>query len=353
MVATRSSLLESAVAEAAAGAAAADLAPASPPSPELPGLAELEAAAEVAYRHLSPTPQINWPLLSRRCGCEVWVKHENHHPTGAFKVRGGLVYLERLLARQPDCKGLVTATRGNHGQSVAFAAGLAGLEAVIVVPRGNNPDKNRAMQALGAELVVHGRDFDEAAQFAAQLAAERGLHRMPSFHLDLVSGVAGYSLELLRAAPDLERVYVPIGLGSGICGMICARNALGLKTEIVGVVATGADCYARSLEAGACVETPEADTLADGMAVRIPNETALAIMRDNLSRVARVSDSETLAAVRHYFTDTHNIAEGAAAAPLAALLQDKDRAGRRVGLVLSGGNISSELYARALGGGEP
>lgn len=316
---------------------------------ETPDLEQLERAARDIYRHLQASPQLAWPLLSQRCGCEVLVKHENHNPTGAFKVRGGLLYLQRLRERQPDCPGVVTATRGNHGQSVAFAAARNGLQAVVVVPEGNSADKNRAIQALGAELVIHGADFDAAIPYAQSLAQQRGLHRMPSFHADLVCGVASYSLEFLRAAPDLERVYVPIGLGSGICGMICARNALGLETEIIGVVSTEADCYAQSLAAGHCISTASAATLADGMAVRTPSPEALALMQGNVSRIVRVTDEQVLAAMACYFSDTHNVAEGAGAAALAALLQERElNRGRRVGLVLSGGNIDSELYRRAL-----
>jgi len=309
----------------------------------------IEEASQTVYRGMAPSPQIQWPLLSQRCSCEVWVKHENHNPTGAFKVRGGLVYLDRLHTREPHVTGIVTATRGNHGQSIAFAAARLGIQAVIVVPEGNNPEKNLAMQALGAELIVHGKDFDEAASYTQVLADERGLHRMPSFHIDLVSGVASYALEFLRAQPNLDRVYVPIGLGSGICGTISARNALGLDTEIIGVVSTNADCYALSYKAGRCVETSTANTLADGMAVRVPNSDALSIIKDNVARIVSVNDDEILAAIRFYFSDTHNIAEGAGAAPLAALLKEKDiNSGDRVGLVLSGGNIDRELYLRAL-----
>ena len=316
----------------------------------LPTLNELDAIAAQVYQHLLPSPQLEWPLLSQRCGCEVWVKHENHNPTGAFKVRGGLVYLQRLSEQHPEFTGVATATTGNHGQSAAFAARKFGLQALVVVPEGNNPDKNRAMQALGAELIVYGRDFDESVVHAQQLAEERGLHRMPSFHMDLVGGVSTYSLEFLRAQPELDRVYVPIGLGSGICGMICARNALGLDTEIIGVVSSEADCYAQSLETGKCVQTDSADTLAEGMAVRVPSPEALEIMLDNVARIAKVDDRSILAAIGHLFSDTHNIAEGAGAAPLAAALQERElNNGRRIGLVLSGGNIDSELYRRALG----
>lgn len=316
---------------------------------QLPSLSDLETASKLVYQSLLPSPQLHWPLLSEDCGCEVWVKHENHLPTGAFKVRGGLVYINRLRQREPKLAGLVTATRGNHGQSVAFAAGRAGFKSLIVVPEGNNPEKNRSMQALGGELVVHGRDFDEAAQYAGSLAEGQGLHRIPSFHIDLVSGVASYALEFLQSQPDLRRVYVPIGLGSGICGVICARNALGLKTEIVGVVSDAADCYALSLAAGKCVSTESADTLADGLAVRVPNPDALEMMLGNVARTVTVTDKEILKAMRQYFTATHNIAEGAGAAPLAALCKEREQnAGVKVGLILTGGNADRALYQRVL-----
>ncbi|RLA40991.1 MAG: threonine dehydratase, partial [Gammaproteobacteria bacterium] len=248
-----------------------------------------------------------------------------------------------------DVRGVVTATRGNHGQSIAFAAARQGIHSVIVVPEGNNPEKNLAMQALGAELVVHGADFDEAVPYTEVLAKERGLHRMPSFHLDLVSGVATYAMEFFRAQPNLKRVYVPIGLGSGICGIICARNALGLETEIIGVVSNNADCYAQSYKAGHCIQTPTANTLADGMAVRVPNAQALEIIRENVTRIITVNDEQILSAMRIYFSDTHNIAEGAGAAPLAGLMKEKSlNTGEKVGLILSGGNVHRELYLRAL-----
>lgn len=312
-------------------------------------LADIEAAASIVYRELLPTPQINWPLLSARCDCDVWVKHENHNPTGAFKVRGGLVYLNRLRQRDPECPGVVTATRGNHGQSVALAAARNGMQAVVVVPEGNSEGKNRAMVALGCELVIHGQDFDESVEYAAALAVERNLHRMPSFHTDLVAGVASYGLEFFRAQPELERVYVPIGLGSGICGMISARNALGLETEIVGVVSSEASCYQLSLAAGHCVSTESANTFADGMAVRVPNAQALELMSGNVAEVVAVTDSEVMAAMGWFFEDSHNVAEGAGAAALAALMQQRDQnRGKKIGVVLSGGNVDSSIYTRAL-----
>tara|TARA_R110002110_G_scaffold205066_7_gene417289 strand:+ start:447229 stop:448203 length:975 start_codon:yes stop_codon:yes gene_type:complete len=313
-------------------------------------LEELKTAAAKVYQHMLPSAQLQWPLLDDRCGCRVLVKHENHNPTGAFKVRGGLVYAQQLSDEQPGITGLITATRGNHGQSIAFAAGRHGLNTVIVVPQGNSPDKNAAMVALGAELIEYGKDFDEASAYAQQLAQDRGLLRIPSFDRALVAGVASYGLELLQARPNLKRVYVPIGLGSGACGLISARNALGLSTEIIGVVASGADCYLRSFESGQCVATASADTAADGLAVRVPNPDALAMMLTHLERVVAVDDDEIFAAVGHYFTDTHNIAEGAGGAALAALLKETEiNRGLDVGVILSGGNISRSLYARALG----
>lgn len=312
-------------------------------------LAEFDTAAAFVHRTLDPTPQIHWPLLAERCGCDVWVKHENHLPTGAFKVRGGLWFLHTLLAEQADCSGVVAATRGNHGQSIAFAAARCGLRAVIVVPHGNNPDKNRAMRALGAELVEAGDDFDAALLHAGELAARDGLYAMPSFDAVLVQGVGTYAVELMRAVEDLDVIYAPIGLGSGLCGLLAARDALGLSTEIVGVVSAHADAYARSLESTALVQTASASTLADGMAVRTPSTEALAYMRGRVSRVVRVDDEAVLYAIAAYLSDTHNLAEGAGAAPLAALLSERDvQAGRRVAVVLSGGNIDRETLARAL-----
>ena len=320
----------------------------------LPPLDVLETAAAVVYRVMPPTPQIRWPLLCARAGAEVWVKHENHTPVGAFKLRGGLVYMEGLRRREPGITGVIAATRGNHGQSVAFAAARAGLRAVIVVPHGNSPEKNAAMQALGAELIEHGGDFQDAYEHAAGLAARRRLHFMPSFDEALVAGVASYALELLRAVSDLDAVYVPIGMGSGICGLIAARNALGLRTEVVGVVASGAPAYALSFAAGRPVASDAVRTMADGMAVRVPDPRALALILQGASRIVTVDDEEIQASMRSLFSDTHNAAEGAGAAALAALLQERDRMhGRRVALILSGGNVDREAFARILRCNEP
>jgi threonine dehydratase len=312
--------------------------------------AYLEEVAALVHAVMPPTPQYAWPLLGARVGAEVWVKHENHTPIGAFKIRGGIAYLADLTRREPDCPGIISATRGNHGQSLALAARRLGLPAVIVVPHGNSAEKNAAMRAFGAELVEHGSDFQEAAEFAAALAAERRLHFVRSFDPLLVAGVASYALELFGAAPDLDRVYVPIGMGSGICGMIAARDALGLRTEIVGVVAANAPAYALSFAAGAPVPTNRADTFADGLACRSPDPLAVATIRRGAARIVEVGEAEIEAAIRVLFTDTHNLAEGAGAAATAALLQEKEAArGRRVAVVLSGGNIDRRVLAPILG----
>lgn len=308
-------------------------------------LGELERAHAIVGQAVPPTPAHGWPLLSQRLGTRVVVKHENHTPIGAFKVRGGLVYLDRLKRERPSVPGIISATRGNHGQSLAFAASRHGVPAVIYVPQGNSVEKNRAMKAFGAELVEHGADFQAAREEAERRAQFAGLHMVPSFHTDLVLGVATYALELFRSAPDLDVIYVPIGQGSGICGCIMARDLLGLKTEIVGVQSTEAPSYALSFAAGRVVTTETSNTLADGMATRIPDPDALAIIRKGASRIVQVSDDEVAAAIRAYWTDTHNLAEGAGAAPLAAALQEKTKLqGKRVGLVLSGGNIDFELF---------
>ncbi len=308
-------------------------------------LDDLRDAHDLVLRTLAPTPAIAWPLIAARLGTDVVVKHENHLPTGAFKVRGGLTFCDALRRREPHVGGIVSATRGNHGQSLAFAGRRAGLTVTIVAPTGNSREKNAAMRALGADLIESGTDFQASREEAARLAAERDLHMVPSFHHDLVRGVATYGLELLDAHPDLDVLYVPIGQGSGICGCIAARDALGLKTEIVGVQAAGAPTYALSFAAGRPISINVADTLADGMATRVPDAEALAIILKGAARVVTVTDDEIAAAVRAYWTDTHNLAEGAGAAPLAAALKERARlAGRKVGLVLSGGNIDFALF---------
>ncbi|BDG73765.1 threonine dehydratase [Roseomonas fluvialis] len=308
-------------------------------------LTDLEAAAELVHGTFRPTPAIPWPMLAARTGAEVWVKHENHTPTGAFKVRGGLVYMDRLARERRGVRGVVSATRGNHGQSLAYAGRRHGVPVTILVPHGNSIEKNAAMRALGARLIEHGRDFDEARIEARRLADAEGLEFAPSFAPDLVVGVATYALELFRAAPSLDALFVPIGLGSGICGCILARDLLGLSTQIIGVQSTEAPSYQRSLEAGHIVELNSANTRADGMATRVPDPAAFEIIRRGAARIVTVTDDEVAAAIRAYWTDTHNLAEGAGAAPLAALLQERERwQGKRVATILCGGNIDIDLF---------
>ena len=308
---------------------------------------ELERAHGIVGAAVPPTPAHAWPLLATRLGTAVIVKHENHTPTGAFKVRGGLIYLERLKRERPGTAGIISATTGNHGQSLAFAASRYGVPATIYVPLGNSVEKNRAMRAFGATLVEHGTDFQIAREEAGRHAVRDGLELVPSFHPDLVLGVATYALELFAKAPDLDILYVPIGQGSGISGCILARDLLGLKTEIVGVQSTEAPSYALSFAAGMVVSTNSSNTRADGMATRVPDADAFAIIREGASRIAEVTDEEIGAAIRAYWTDTHNLAEGAGAAALAAALQDQRKLqGKRVGLILSGGNIDFDLFNR-------
>jgi threonine dehydratase len=312
---------------------------------ELPPLRDLEAAAQVVYRHMLPTPQYAWPLLGELAGTEVWLKHENHTPIGAFKIRGGLVYFSQL-GKVP---GVVTATRGNHGQSIALCARQYGVPATIVVPHGNSAEKNAAMRGFGARLVEHGRDFQAAKEHAERLAKEEGLHMVPSFHRLLVAGVATGSLELFRAVPDLQSVYVPIGQGSGICGAAAVRNALGSDAEIVGVVSAHARAYAESFACRRPVEIEVTTQIADGMAVRTPDPIALEAILREVDRIVEVSDEEVGAAMAAIFRCTHNCAEGAGAAGFAAILTERERLkGRKVAAVLSGGNIDRPLFAATL-----
>ena len=310
-------------------------------------LRQSERAQDIVHAAMPPTPAYAWPLLSERLGATAIVKHENHTPTGAFKVRGGLVYVDRLKRERPGTAGLIAATTGNHGQSIAYAARRYGVPVTIYVPHGNSVEKNRAMRAFGATLVEHGQDFQSAREEAGRRARLDGLEFVPSFHPDLVVGVATYALELLSKVPDLDVLYVPIGQGSGICGCILARDLLGLKTEIVGVQSTEAPSYALSFAAGTVVTTKTSQTLADGMATRFPDGDALAIIRKGASRIAQVTDDEICVAIRALWTDTHNLAEGAGAAALAAALQDKAKIrGKRIGLILTGGNIDLDLFNR-------
>jgi threonine dehydratase len=311
---------------------------------QLPSLAQIHEAQTVIYRSMPPTPQYAWPLLNQLLGCEAWIKHENHTPIGAFKLRGALVYVDWLKRSQPGLAGVVAATRGNHGQGVGMAARLNGLKAVIVVPYGNSREKNRAMLAQGVELIEHGDDFQESLEFARTLAAERGFAMVDSFHERLVMGTATFALELFQAAPPLDTVYVPIGLGSSICGVAAARNALGLTTEIVGVVAAEAPAYALSFRERRVVEAPARNGLADGLACRTPNLQAMEIIWQNAARVVTVSEAEIAQAMRAYYQDTHNLAEGAGAAALAAALQEHEaHAGKRIGIILTGGNVDRKI----------
>ncbi len=317
-------------------------------------LEALEHAVNVVRTAMLPTPQYAWPLLAHRLGCEVWVKHENHTPTGSFKVRGGLVYLSELHGSGQLPAGIITATRGNHGQSIPFAARRHGVPVTVVVPEGNSPEKNRAMQAWGAELLVHGRDFDEARLQAERLAEERGLSFVPSFHPALVRGVATFAWELFQAVGELDVVYVPIGMGTGICGLITVRDLLGLETEIVGVVSAQAPAFARSLEAGEIVQTDSALTFADGMACRVPTAEAFEIVQRGVARIVEVTDHEVAQAMRSLFEDTHNVAEGAGAAALAGLVQEAGaQRGGKAGVILTGGNVDTSVFSQVLQGQTP
>lgn len=317
----------------------------------LPTPADLEAASRIVYAALSPTPQYRWPLLCERLGAEVWVKHENHTPVGAFKIRGGLVYFEHLSKSPRKACGVITATRGNHGLSVAFAARRYGIPATVVVPHGNSEEKNLATRAMGAELIVHGEDFQAAREYAVELARAQSLQMVPSFHPLLVAGVGTYSLELFRAVRDIAVAYVPIGLGSGICGMLAARTALGLKTAIVGVVSAQAPAYALSFAARRAIEHPVSTRIADGMACRTPEPEALAAIWPGVERIVEVTDDEIAAAMRMIFECTHNVCEGAGAAAVAAATKEQPRvAGRRIAVVLSGGNIDRRVFADVLAG---
>ena len=315
----------------------------------LPTLQDIEAAAEVVYRDFAPTPQYRWGLLSERLGTDCWLKHENHTPVGAFKIRGGLTYFDQLAQRGALPREVISATRGNHGQSMGWAARRHGVACTIVVPRGNSVEKNAAMRALGVTLIEHGEDFQEAREHAMRIAAERGAHMVPSFHTDLLRGVSTYWWEFFRAVPQLDVVYVPIGQGSGACSAIAAKMALGHKVRIVGVVSRHATTYADSVAAGRVVEAPVTTRLADGMACRVADQQALDIIAPHIDHIVQVSDDEVAAAMRALFTDTHNVAEGAGAAALAAALQERSQLrGQAVGLALTGGNVDAAVFSKVL-----
>jgi threonine dehydratase len=315
----------------------------------LPVLDEVRAAADLVYGLMQPTPQYRWPLLCERLGTEVWVKHENHTPIGAFKARTAIVYAEELLKREPGVRGLIAATRGNHGQSVALAAQRKKLECVIVVPHGNSVSKNAAMRVQGTKLIEHGEDFQSSLEHAKKLAADLGYHLVPPYHRNIVLGIATYWLELFTAVPGIDVAYVPIGMGSGICSASAVRNALGLKTKLVGVVSEHAPTYALSWQQKKIVEAPATTKLADGLACRIGNEDALEVMLENVDHIVRVTDSEIAAAMRAMFTDTHNVVEGAGAAALAAATKESSTLkGQRVALIATGGNVDQGVFAQVL-----
>lgn len=319
----------------------------------LPTLAQIRTAADLVYRFMPATPQYSWPQINFRADAEVWIKHENHTPVGAFKIRGGIVYMDWLRREHPEVTTVVSATRGNHGQSIAFAAARAGLRSVIIVPHGNSVEKNRAMRALGAELIEFGDDFQEAVEHGKKLAAENHWHRVPPYHPLLVAGVATWALELFNAAPPLDSLYVPIGMGTGITGAIAVRDALGLSTKIVGVTSSHAPASALSFASGHVVEHAAATKIADGVACRLPDAAALEVFLNGVDRIVEVTDDEVEEAMRIYFSDTHNVAEGAGAIGLAALLKDR-RSGvtaraSRLGTVLCGGNVDTGVFAQVLG----
>jgi threonine dehydratase len=321
----------------------------SPVAALLPSLSKIREAQKVVYGIMQPTPQISWPLVNEALGTQVWAKHENHTPIGAFKARTAIYYAAELFRREPKIKGLITATRGNHGQSVALAGRRFGVPVTIVVPFGNSSEKNAAMRAQGGTLIEYGHDFQESREHAIRLSKENGFHLVPAFHRDIVAGVASYWVELFEAVPDLDVVYVPIGMGSGICAACAARNGLGRQTKIVGVVAEGAPAYALSFDAGRVIESPVTTQIADGMACRTPDENALAIMRENVEHVVRVSDEEIRRAMKVLFTATHNAVEGAGAASFAAALKEKNALpGKRVGIIITGGNVDHDVFAEVL-----
>jgi threonine dehydratase len=318
---------------------------------KLPTIDEIRSAAELIYRLMPATPQYCWPLLAERVGTEVWLKHENQTPTGAFKARTAVVYVDELIKRDPATRGLITATRGNHGQSVALAAQRFGIPATIVVPHGNSPEKNAAMRAQGATLIEFGADYQSAREKAVELAREQQLHMVQPYHFDIVRGVATYWLELFSSVKDTDVAYVPIGMGSGICSAVAVRNGLGLRTKLVGVVSAHAPSYAESFAQRKVVEMPATTQLADGLACRRPDEQALAVILENVDHIVRVTDDDVAEAMRHIFTDTHNVVEGAGAAGLAAALKEKENLrGKRVALVATGANVDRDVFARVLQG---
>ena len=314
-------------------------------------LQHIEHAAQVVYRSFQATPQYRWGLSSQRLGADCWIKHENHTPVGAFKIRGGLTYFEALRASGTLPTEVVSATRGNHGQSMGWAARAHGVACTIVVPRGNSQEKNAAMRALGVTLIEHGDEFQDAREHAMALAEQRGAHMVPSFHKDLVCGVATYWWEFFKAVPHMDVAYVPIGMGSGAAAAIQAKRALGHGAKIVGVVSAHATTYADSIAASRVIDSPVTTRLADGMACRKADPEALRMLAPHLHHIVRVTDAEVADAMRHLYADTHNVAEGAGAASFAAAMQERDQLqGQTVGVTLCGGNVDADVLARMLAG---
>ena len=316
--------------------------------------ADLDEATRIVREHVPVTPAYRWPLLEELTGTPTWVKHENATPTGAFKVRGGLVFVDRLHRSGRTVPGLIAATRGNHGQSVAYAGRAHDLPVTIVVPEGNSPDKNASMVGFGAELVVRGRDFQEAFEHAMALADSRGLVPVPAFHRDLVAGVATGALELQTQAGHLDSVYLPVGQGSGICAHMAVRDLLGVDTEVVGVVADRAPAHALSFASGRPVTTQHADTFVDGVATRTPVPEAVAAMVAGAARFIRVSEEQAEQAMRLLWRTTHQMPEPSGALALAGLLADPARAaGATAAVVMTGGNCDTELVRRVVAAAQP
>ena len=316
---------------------------------QLPTLQEIAEAQKFVYELMLPTPQISWPLLNQKLEARVWIKHENHTPIGAFKARSAVYYAAQLFRSEKGIKGIITATRGNHGQSVALAGQRFNVPVTIVVPQGNSIEKNAAMQSQGARLIEFGQDFQESREYAQKLSQEQGLHFVPPFHRDIVTGVASYWMELFTAVSDLDAVYAPIGMGSGVCAACAVRNGMKLKTQIIGVAAEGAPAYALSFQTGRRIEAPVTTVIADGMACRVPDDDALEIIQNNVDHIVTVSDDEIRHAMRIYFSDTHNVIEGAGAASLAAALKERNSvSGKRVALIATGGNVDRDVFTKVL-----
>jgi threonine dehydratase len=314
-----------------------------------PTFADICFARQRVYRALRRTPLLRHPLLAQETGLDIVVKHENHNPTGAFKVRGGINLVGSLSPEER--RGVITATTGNHGQSIALASGREGVPCTIVVPRGNNPEKNAAMRALGAELIEFGRDFDEARERVEQLQHERGLRYVHSANEPLlIAGVGTYALEIFEDEPDVDVILVPIGGGSGACGCAIVRTAIGSRAIVIGVQAARADAFARSWRGETRVVGEKADTFAEGMATRVTFDLTFDILKRGLDDIVTLTEEELAEGVRLALRTTHNLAEGAGAASLIAAVKLRGQlAGKRVVCVMSGGNIDRATLYRVIG----